>query len=223
MHAAEILAIAGRTLQVGALATALTLVPGIALGWLLARERLPGRVLLQTIVSLPMVLPPVAIGLLLLLMLSRGSVVGDLFARVIGGPVLLTWGAAVVAAAVMSLPLVVLGAQQGFQAVPRRLEQVAATLGASPARVFFAVSLPLATRSIAHGSLFAFARALGEFGATTLVAGHIPGETETLALAIYARIEQFEDAQALVLSAASIGMALLITGAAELCLRRRGR
>ncbi len=223
MDAAEICVIVLRTLQVGCVATAAILVPGIALGWLLARERFAGRMLLQTIVCLPMVLPPVAVGLLLLVTLSRGSALGGLIERVFGAPIVLTWWAAAIAAAVMSLPLVVLGAQQGFLAVPRRLEQVAATLGASPLRVFFCVSLPLAARSIAYGTLFAFARSLGEFGATTLVAGNIPGQTETLALAIYARIEQFEDQEALLLSAVSIVLALLITGAAELCLRRHRR
>jgi molybdate transport system permease protein len=220
MEIAQIADVTLRTLAVGAVATVLCLVPGILLGWLLARERLPGRALLQTVVCLPMVLPPVAVGLLLLHLLARGSFVGDLAARVLGGPVLLTWWAAVAAAAVMSFPLLVLGAQQGFAAVPRRLEQVAATLGASPVRVFCRVSLPLAARSIVHGALFAFARALGEFGATTLVAGHIPGQTETLALAIYARIEQFDDKAAWLLALVSVGLALLITLAAELCLRR---
>lgn len=223
MDAAEVLDITLRTLQVGVLAVAAILVPGIAVGWLLARRAFRGRALLQTVLCLPMVLPPVAVGLLLLHLLARGSVLGDAIERAFGGPILLTPWAAVVAAAVMSFPLVVLGAQQGFLAVPRRLEQVAATLGASAWRVFCTVSLPLAARSIAHGALFAFARALGEFGATTLVAGHVPGRTETLSLAIYARIEQFEDRDALLLSAVSFVLALAITGTAELCLQRRAR
>src|SRR5690606_34263345 len=103
----------------------------------------------------------------------------------------------------------VLGAQNAFAAVPPRIEQVAATLGASRSRVFFRVTLPLASRGILHGFAFAFARALGEFGATTLVAGHVPGETETLALAIYARIENFDDNAALRLCALSIVLALV--------------
>jgi molybdate transport system permease protein len=223
VSASEVVDIALRTLQVGVLATAAILVPGIAVGWLLARRRFRGRALLQTAVCLPMVLPPVAVGLLLLHLLARGSAIGAAVERVFGSSILLTLWAAVVAAAVMSFPMVVLGAQQGFLAVPRRLEQVAATLGASPWRVFCTVSLPLAARSIAHGALFAFARSLGEFGATTLVAGHIPGRTETLSLAIYARIEQFEDGDAFALSAVSCALALAITGAAEICLQRRER
>jgi molybdate transport system permease protein len=223
MHASEVFAIVLRTLQVGLLATLAIIVPGIALGWLLARRRFFGRALVQTLVCLPMVLPPVAVGLLLLLLLARGSPLGSLLERLFGAPVLLTFWAAVIASAVMSFPLLVLGAQQGFAAVPRRLEQVAATLGASPWRVFRTISLPLAARSIVHGALFAFARGLGEFGATTLVAGHIPGQTETLSLAIYARIEQFEDRAALWLCAMSFLLSLAITYLAELCLRRRDR
>jgi molybdate transport system permease protein len=211
------------TLRVGAVASLLNVVPGIALGWLLARRRFRGRTLVQTLVALPMVLPPVAVGLLLLLALSRDAPLGRAVLATFGAPVLLTWWAAALAAAVMSFPFVVLGAQQGFAAVPRRLEQVAASLGASPRTVFFHVSLPLAARSILYGLVFAFARSLGEFGATSIVAGHIPGETETLALAMQARIEAFDTAAALELAAVSTALALAITGAAELWLRARVR
>jgi molybdate transport system permease protein len=168
-----------------------------------------------------MVLPPVAVGLLLLGLLSRRAPLGGAIERLFGAPILLTWWAAAVAAAVMSFPILVLAAERGFAAVPRRLEQVAATLGASPARVFVRVTLPLASRALSHGLLFAFARALGEFGATTLVAGHIPGQTETLALAIYGRIEQFDDAGAWQLALASLVLCLVAMGAAEWAQRRR--
>ena len=211
------------TLRVGIVATLLNAVPGICLGWVLARGSFRGRTLLQTLVALPMVLPPVAVGLVLLLALSRDAPLGRAAASLLGGPILLTWWAAALAAAVMSFPFVVLGAQQGFAAVPRRLEQVAASLGASPRAVFFRVSLPLASRSILYGLVFAFARSLGEFGATSIVAGRIPGETETLALAIHSRIETFETGAALQLAAVSTVLALVITGLAEAWLRARHR
>jgi molybdate transport system permease protein len=221
MSAAEIAGIVLLTLKVSAVATALILVPGVALGYVLARKRFPGRKLLQAVVSLPMVLPPVAVGLLLLTALSRRSPLGAAAESLLGHPLLLTWQAAAIASAVMSFPLLVMGAQQGFDSVPKRLEQVAASLGATRWRTFRRITLPLAARGILYGLVFALARGLGEFGATTLVAGHIPGETETLSLAIYARIERFEDGPALVLSLVSIAIALVFTGVAEAFLGRR--
>jgi len=220
MSAVEILEVALLTVRIGLLSTAAILLPGVLLGRWLARTRSPARPLVQTLVSLPMVLPPVAVGLLLLLLLSRRSPVGRAAEALLGSPVLLTWWAATAASAVMSFPLLVLGAREGFAAVPLRLERVAASLGARPSRVFLRVALPLASRGILHGAVFAFARALGEFGATTLVAGHVPGETETLALAIYDRIERFEEGDALLLSGVSTILALGITALAEVLLRK---
>ena len=217
----EILEIALLSLRVSLVSTALILLPGVALGYVLARGRFRGRAVLQALVSLPMVLPPVAIGLVLLILFARDSLLGGLLEGLFGGSILLTWWAAALASAVMSFPLLVLGAQQGFAAVPRRLEHVAATLGASRVHVFRHVTLPLAARGIAYGAVFAFARGLGEFGATTLVAGHQPGKTETLALAIYARIEEWQDEQALVLAGVSLALALAITVTAEVFLRER--
>lgn len=223
MTVADVVSITLLTARVSLVATAAILVPGVATGYLLARGRFKGKALLQTLVSLPMVLPPVAVGLLLVLALSPRSALGAALESLFGGRVLLTWWAAAVAAAAMSFPLLVLGAREGFSSVPPRLEQAARTLGARPARVFLSVSLPLAARGILYGTVFAFARGLGEFGATTLVAGHIPGETETLALAIYARIEAFEDGDALLLSLVSIALALATTFAAEAFLEKGGR
>lgn len=218
---AELLQITALTLRVGAVSTLLILGPGVALGYLLARREFRGKSLVQTLVALPMVLPPVAVGLGLLMLLSRRGAVGRAAEALLGGSLLLTWWAAALAAAVMSFPLLVRGAEQGFAAVPRRLEQVARSLGASRARVFRTVTLPLAARGILHGVVFAFARGLGEFGATTLVAGNVPGRTETLALGMYARIEEFRTGEALLLAGVSAGLALLITGTAEALLRRR--
>ncbi len=218
--AADVLDIALLTLRVGLLSTALILLPGVALGWVLARCEFRGRTLVQTLVALPMVLPPVAVGLALLLLLSRRFAFGRALEDLLGGPVLLTWWAAALASAVMSFPLLVRGAEQGFAAVPRRLEQVARTLGASRVTVFRRVTLPLAARGILYGIVFAFARGLGEFGATTIVAGNMPGRTETLALGMYARIENFRDGDALVLAGISVVLAFGITWCAELFLRR---
>jgi molybdate transport system permease protein len=220
VDSATLLGILGLTLKVGLVSTAVMLVPGVALGWLLARRDFPGRTLLRTLVVLPMVLPPVAIGLLLLQMLSTRGAFGRFVEDLAGGPVLLTWKAAALASAVMSAPLLILGAEQAFAGVPRRLEQVATTLGASRTTVFTRVTLPLAMRGLLHGLVFSFARSLGEFGATTVVAGDIPGRTETLALGIYARIHAFRDSEAWALAGVSLALALTSTWAAERWLRR---
>jgi molybdate transport system permease protein len=220
MTPAEAVDVTLLTLKVGATSTAAIALPAVATGYALSRWRSPLRSLLQTLVSLPMVLPPVAVGLLLLLAFARGAPLGRAVEALFGAPILLTWWAAALAAAVMSFPLFVMGAMQGFDAVPARLEQVAASLGASRARVLLSITLPYAARGVACGAVAAFARGLGEFGATALVAGRIHGETETLALAIYDRIEQWKSSDAVVLSAISLGLALLTIGAAERMRRR---
>lgn len=219
MTAAEIGAITLLTLKVGLSACALILLPGVALGFVFARFEFPLRTLCRGVVLLPMVLPPVAIGLLLVSAFSRGTPLAALAESWLGHPLLLSWEGAALASAVMAFPLLVLGAENAFAGVPRRVELAAATLGATRRRVFLTVTLPLARRGVFHGLVFAFARALGEFGATTLVAGHVPGETETLALAIYSRIEAFDDAAAARLSIVSVAIALLVIVAAERFLR----
>ncbi|MGZ6972235.1 MAG: molybdate ABC transporter permease subunit, partial [Thermoanaerobaculia bacterium] len=173
------------TLRVAALAVLLLAPFGLALALLLARRRFPGKALLETLVSLPLVLPPVATGLLLLKFLGRRGPGGRAARALFGMDVVFTWKAVVVAMMVMSLPLLVRTARVAFEEVNPRLEAVARTLGASEARVLSTVTLPLASRGIAAGLLLAFARALGEFGATILVAGNIPGRTTTIATAIY--------------------------------------
>lgn len=223
MSSAEVFDIAFISLRVSALATLAITPPAVVCGYLLARGRFPGRALLRTVLSLPMVLPPVAVGLVLLRLFARGTTGGRLAEFLLGHPLLLSWEGAVVVAAVMSFPLLLLGAERGFDGVPRRLEAVAASLGASPWSVFRTVSLPLAARGIGYGVVFAFARGLGEFGATALVAGRIPGRTETLSLGIYGRIEDFREGDALVLSLVALVLALAITGAAELLLAERRR
>ena len=174
-----VLEIAWRTVSMAVLATLVMLPPGIALAWVLARRRFPGRALLETLVSLPLVMPPVATGLMLVWLFGRRGPVGGLLAR-LGTDVLFTWRAIVIAMAVMGLPLLVRAARAGFEQVDRRYEEIAATLGASPIRVFLTISLPLAKRGVLAGALLGFSRALGEFGATIMVAGALPS-TRTIA------------------------------------------
>jgi molybdate transport system permease protein len=215
------LEVTATTLKVGLVASVVTLAPGVALGYAFSRRRSRWMLIARTLVALPMVLPPVAVGLLLLAVLARSSPVGGMIETIFGAPMLLTWPAAALAAAVMSFPLVVLGAQQGFDGVGVRVEQVAASLGATRWQVLRRVTLPLAARGILYGVVFGFARGLGEFGATALVAGSIPGETETLSLAIYDRIHAFRDREAWTLAGVSAAISCVAIGAAETFLRRR--
>jgi molybdate transport system permease protein len=196
-------------------ATLLSLPVGVGAAWLLARRRFPGRSILETLVSLPLVLPPVATGLVLLMLLSRRGVIGRALGAA-GIDVVFTWKAVVLAMAVMGLPLLVRTARAGFEQVDRRYEDVAATLGASPTRIFFTISLPLAAPSVVAGGVLAFARALGEFGATIMIAGSIPGATRTLAVAIYSYTEIGQDSNAAVLVAISAAIACV----ALLCANR---
>jgi molybdate transport system permease protein len=201
-------------------ATALVLPPGVVVAWLLARRRFPGRVLIETFVSLPLVMPPVATGLILLMLLGRRGPVGRVLDR-LGIDVVFTWKAVVLAMAIMGLPLLVRTARAGFEQVDERYERVAATLGASPARIFLTISLPLAWPSVLGGAVLAFARALGEFGATIVVAGSIPGATRTLAVAIYSSAETGQDAQAVTLMLVSVAIAFVALLAANRLVERR--
>jgi molybdate transport system permease protein len=188
--------IVGFTLAACALSTLVILPFGLAVAWPLARYRWPGKLVLETLVTLPLVLPPVATGLLLLKFFSRRGAVGQFLHKHLGIDVVFTWRAVIVAAAVMSFPLLVRSARVGFQSVNQRFEHIARTLGAGNARVFFSVTLPLASRGIIAGVLLAFARAVGEFGATIVVAGNIPGRTTTLSLEIFETVQLGHDASA---------------------------
>jgi molybdate transport system permease protein len=182
------------TLSVCALSTLAILPIGIALAWPLARYRWPGKLIIETIVTLPLVLPPVATGLILLKLLGRRGPIGGFLFQFLHLDVVFTWRAVVIAAAVMSLPLLVRSVRIGFESVNQRLEQIGRTLGASNSRVFFTITLPLAARGILAGVILAFARAVGEFGATILVAGNIPGKTTTLSLEIFEAVQLGHDA-----------------------------
>lgn len=188
------------------LAVVITLVPRVALAWLLARKSWPGKAFVETCIALPLVIPPVATGLILLKLLGRHGPIGSLL-HTWGIEVVFTWKAVVVAMAVMSFPLLVRGARIAFEGVNPRLECVAATLGAPPWKVFWTVTLPLAFRGVLAGAVLSFARALGEFGATILVAGAIPGVTVTLSTAIYSDIQLGHDDHAWTLLTISVLLA----------------
>ena len=219
MSDAAVLPLALLSLRVAALATLLSLPFGVALGHALARRSFPGKPVVQALVALPMVLPPVAVGLALLWLLGSRGPLGAVW-RASGIELVYTEAAAVLAAAVVGFPLLVRACEQAFAEVDVRYERVAQSLGLSRARTLFRVTLPLARRGILYGSLLAFTRALGEFGATAVVAGILPGRTETLALGIWSRIQFGDTSQAVLLCAASFALALASLLIAEIWLRR---
>ena len=215
--------IAWFTAWVAALSTSLIVPPGLVLAWLLARHEWRGKIAVETLVALPLVMPPVATGLILLTLLGRRGPVGAWLHDSFGIEIVFTWRAVTVALAIMSFPLFVRMARSAFEAVNPRLEGVAATLGAGPVRVFFTITLPLALRGVIGGALLAFARALGEFGATIVLAGNIPGETTTLSMAIYQSIQLGEDPHAMRLLGVSAVLAFGAVAASELLTRRTAR
>lgn len=201
-----IVSIAAFTALMGVISTLAALPAGTAVAWILARRSFPGKPVVETIMALPLVLPPVATGFLLLQVLGLDSSVGRALDAA-GIEVVFTWKAVVLAMAVMSFPLIVLTVRAGFEQVDVRYERVAATLGAAPLRVFLTITLPLAARSIVAGAILGFARALGEFGATIVVAGGIPGQTQTLAVAIFNLTEAGREADATNLLLVSVALA----------------
>jgi molybdate transport system permease protein len=209
------------TIAAAAAATLVMLPPGLLLAWLLARGRFRGRVLLDTVISLPLVMPPVATGLVLLTLLAPRGPIGRLLGRA-GIDVVFTWKAVVIAMAVMGLPLLVRTVRAGIEQVDRRYEAAAATLGAGPLRVFLTITLPLARPAIAAGAVLGFARALGEFGATVMIAGSIPGSTRTLAVAIYSFAETGRDREAGLLVAIAAAIAFVALGVANWISSRAG-
>ena len=217
----EVWQVAWFTTWVAAAGTLLILPPGIALGWLLARKHWRGKILVETIVTLPLVMPPVATGLVLLKLLGRRGLLGRWIESLFGVEIVFTWRAVVIATAVMSFPLLVRTARLALEGVNPRFEQVARTLGAGPWRVFWTITLPLAARGLVAGAVLAFARALGEFGATIMVAGFIPGRTATLALSIYHLVQLSRDDEACGLLAISITLAFGALWLSETLLRKK--
>ena len=208
------------TAWVAVVSTLCILPPGLALAWLLARRDWPGKSVVETLVALPLVIPPVATGLLLLKLLGRRGVIGHWLETSLGLEIVFTWKAVVVATAVMSFPLLVRTARVAFESVNPRVEHVARTLGAGPWRVFWTITLPLARPGVIAGAVLAFARALGEFGATVMLAGFIPGKTETLSLSIYHLVQLGRDSEALVLLAIAVALAFGAVWFSERLLRR---
>ena len=194
--------------------------PAVAAALALARYRGPGKGAIETFLSLPLVLPPTAVGLVLLEMLSRRAALGGWLAS-LGVEVVFTWKAVVLAMAVMSFPLLVRSARTAFEEVDPRLVGIARTLGLGPLAAFWRVTLPLAWRGLLAGVVLAYARALGEFGATVMVAGNIPGRTRTLSLAIFHENQLGRDDRALVLAGVTCVLAFAGLWTAELVTRRR--
>ena len=199
----------GLTLQVATVGTAINLPFALLISWLLVKRRFRGRFLVDVLVSLPLAIPPVAIGSFLLLVLGRQGPVGSVLHDLLGIDIVFTWVAAALASAVVSFPLMARTIMVAMGSVDQRLELSARSLGASPWRVALTVTIPLAYRGILAGMLLGFVRALSEFGATIVVAGNIPGRTQTLSLAIYTRTLVGDNDAAMQLVAVSIGLAIV--------------
>jgi molybdate transport system permease protein len=218
MSGGELLAMSLLTLRVGLVAIALAFVPALGLGFWLARREFRGKALVEAVIALPMLLPPVAVGLGLLLLFGRRGPLFPLLSA-LGIELPFTWWACVLAAGLVGFPFLARACEQAFAEVEPCFEQLARSLGHTRAATFFRVTLPLARRGVLYGAVLAFTRGLGEFGATAVVAGIQPGKTETLALGIWSRVEQGDDSGALVLCAASFALALVATALAEGLLR----
>ena len=201
------------SLKVAGWATALNIVLGISVGYFLARTRFFGRDVLDTLLTLPMVMPPTVLGYYLLVLMGRRSTFGAWLYDGFGINLIFTWQGAVIAATVVAFPLVFKPARAAFEAVDSELEQAARVLGVSELAIFFRVTLPLAWRGILAGVLLAFARALGEFGATLMVAGSIPGKTQTLSIAVYEAVQAGKDdtANMLVVITSIVCVVVLLT------------
>jgi molybdate transport system permease protein len=199
------------SLRVAALSTAISLAAGLWLAWLLANREFRGKEALDAAVTLPLVLPPTVLGFYLLVVLGRESALGKLYEWITGGPLVFTWQAAVIAALFHSTPLLIKSARAALESVDRTYERAARNLGASEWAVFRRVSLPLARRSILAAAALAFARSLGDFGVTIMIAGNIPGRTQTVAVAIYDAVEGGNGALArvLVLVVSAVALAIL--------------
>ncbi|MEG3171568.1 molybdate ABC transporter permease subunit [Sphingomonas sp. ZB1N12] len=212
------------SLKVGGVAMLVTLPVAFALAWLLARVRFPGKVIVDAAIHLPLVVPPVVTGWLLLLAFGPNGPIGGWLQDWFGITVLFRWTGAAIAAGVMALPLMVRAMRISIEAVDRRLENAARTLGAGPWRVFWTLTLPLSIPGVLAGAVLGFARSIGEFGATITFVSNVPGETQTLPLAIYSALQQ-PGADALVwrLSCVSVGLSLVALIASELLTRRAGR
>jgi len=203
------------SLRVAVISTAIALAAGLWLAWILSNREFRGKEVLDAAVTLPLVLPPTVLGYYLLVVLGRNSPLGQLYEWAFGGPLVFTWQAAVVAALFHSTPLLVKSARAAFESVDRSYERAARNLGASELRLFWRVTLPLARRSILAAAALAFARSLGDFGVTLMIAGNIPGRTQTVAVAIYDAVEAGNGTVARVLVLILSAVALLVLSLAN--------
>jgi len=203
------------SLRVAAVATLISLALGLWIAYLLANRRFRGKELLDALVTLPLVLPPTVLGYYLLVVLGRSSPLGHVYEWAFGGPLVFTWQAAVVASTLHAIPLLVKSARAAFETVDRSYEKAARNLGASDWRVFWRVTLPLSRRAVIAATVLAFARALGDFGATLMIAGYIPGRTQTAAIAIYDAVEAGDTMVARVMVLVLSVMAMAIVYAAN--------
>ena len=217
-------AIIALSLKVSLVAVAATMPVAFGLAWVLARGRFAGKLLLDAVVHLPLVLPPVVIGWLLLIAFGHDGWAGRLLDRLFGVTILFRWTGAAVAAAVMALPLMVRAIRLSIEGIDRRLEQAARTLGASPAHSFWTISLPLSAPGVLAAAVLGFARSIGEFGATITFVSNIPGETRTLPIAIYTAL-QVPGGEAAVTRLALVSVALSLAALilSEVLARRSGR
>ncbi|QOV93985.1 molybdate ABC transporter permease subunit [Novosphingobium sp. ES2-1] len=212
------------SLRVGAVAVAACLPVAFALAWALARGRFPGKVMLDALIHLPLVLPPVVTGWLLLLAFGPQGPIGAWVEQALGLTFMFRWTGAALAAAVMALPLMVRAMRLSIEAVDQRLEAAAMTLGASRWRVFRTITVPLALPGVIAGTVLGFARSLGEFGATITFVSNIPGETQTLPLAIYSALQVPGGEDAVTrLAATSVALSLIALVVSEMLARRMGR
>ena len=210
------------TLKVAAWATAINLVLGVAVGWLLARRRFIGREFLDAVLTLPLVLPPTVVGYYLLVVIGKRGWLGHWLHETFGINLIFTWQGAVIAATVVAFPLVLSSARTAFEGVDPQLERAARVLGLHEWAVFFRVTLPMAWPGILGGMLLVFARSLGEFGATLMVAGSIPGRTQTLSVAVHEAVQAGDDATAnLLVAIITITCVVVLLAAGRLSPARR--
>lgn len=209
------------TLKVASLATLLAFIGGVTIAFVIARHRVPGREWCDAVLTLPMVLPPTVLGYYLILLVGRNGVAGRWLAARFDLSLMFTWQGAVIAAAVVSFPLIFKSARAAYEGVEPGLEQAARTLGLSEFAIFVRITFPLAWRGILAGTLLGFARAMGEFGATLMVAGNLPGKTQTLSLAIYDAVQSGNDelANQLVLVTSAVCVVILVASSHMLRVR----
>ncbi|KAA1302805.1 MAG: molybdate ABC transporter permease subunit [SAR202 cluster bacterium] len=197
------------SIQVAAVATLINIPIAVYIGWLIGRRNIRGKLILETVISLPLALPPVVTGYFLLILVGRESAIGQISQFLFGNDIVFTWVASAIAASVVSFPLMVRAIIVAMQGVDTTLERSARSLGAGPIRTFLQITLPLCYNGLVAGILLGFVRAIGEFGATIVVAGNIPGRTQTIPLAIYSKVQLGKDSEAINLIIISTVLAII--------------